>query len=415
VSTSPPPQTKGPRVLYIMKHLVPYGVERQILELCRALDGRATLGMLALGGGPFEREFAALNVPIHICPARLQTPLRQRLPVGRGLFASALAAAREFGPDIIHAQHTPRVWELAAMVCQSLDVPLVVHLHGPYGRAARLPGGPRPWYRSLARPLGMAVSRWIEGRALRALRSVYQEERLRVIAASHGVGKTFTDETGMPHRTVYPAVDVPALREHAAKRVGIRDELCLPPDARLVAMAARIQPQKDPVASIRCAQRVCAQRPDTHFVWAGGGDQGEVTRATEAAGLRGRFHWLGHRDDAMAIVREADVFLLLSRWEGLPTVLIEALLLGVPAVATDVIGSNEAVRDGVDGFCVPSGDAAAAANCVLRLLGDPELSHGMGEAGRAGAEERFSMARLAEGTLAVYHELLAGSRYAADA
>jgi len=186
------------RALYFTKHLVPYGVERYALEPCRALNGRVAPSILALRGAAFEQEFVALNVPVRLCPPGLDTPLRQRLPVGPGLFKAALAAIREFGPDTICPQHIPRVSQLAARICLSLDVPLVVHLLGAYGRAGRLPSKSRPWYRGLVKPARALLGRWIEARPIRALRSLHQRGRSRVIAVSHGVGRTFTDGTGTP-------------------------------------------------------------------------------------------------------------------------------------------------------------------------------------------------------------------------
>jgi glycosyltransferase involved in cell wall biosynthesis len=102
----------------------------------------------------------------------------------------------------------------------------------------------------------------------------------------------------------------------------------------------------------------------------------------------------------------ADVFAHTSRWEGFGIVLLEAMLSGLPVVATAVSAVPEIVLDGRTGYLVPAGDAAAVGACVSDLLADPERRRALGDAGRARALAEFSVARMTERTLAVYEEAL---------
>ena len=103
-------------------------------------------------------------------------------------------------------------------------------------------------------------------------------------------------------------------------------------------------------------------------------------------------------------LERADVFVHSSRWEGFGIVLLEAMLAGLPVVATRVSAVPEVVADGETGLLVEAGDAAAFAAALDRLLGDPELARRLGDAGLARARSEFSVARMTERTLAVYRD-----------
>ena len=104
-------------------------------------------------------------------------------------------------------------------------------------------------------------------------------------------------------------------------------------------------------------------------------------------GLEGRVHLHGHLPphEVRAHLQRADAFLHASLTEGLPNVVVEAMACGLPAVATDVGGTREALREGVDGFLVPPRDPGAAASALRALWLDPDLRDRLGRAAaRAG-------------------------------
>lgn len=93
--------------------------------------------------------------------------------------------------------------------------------------------------------------------------------------------------------------------------------------------------------------------------------------------------------------------------DGLPTVLLEAMSLGTPCVATDVTGIPELVRDGETGLCVPSRDPRALADAMARLLDDPALGQRMSRAGRALIEREFDISRNAARLRGVFADAIA--------
>jgi glycosyltransferase involved in cell wall biosynthesis len=125
-------------------------------------------------------------------------------------------------------------------------------------------------------------------------------------------------------------------------------------------------------------------------------DRARIDHTARSLGLDGNVRLLGHLEHAEVAARlqRADVLLHSSLSEGLPNVVLEAMACGLPVVATDVGGTREAVRDGVEGMIVPPRDPHAAAIALRTLWRDPELRERMGRAGRARAEAEFTIERL---------------------
>jgi glycosyltransferase involved in cell wall biosynthesis len=136
-------------------------------------------------------------------------------------------------------------------------------------------------------------------------------------------------------------------------------------------------------------------------------ERGRLLFTIEDLGLSDRVRLLGGLSQKRLadLLRETDVVLQASLSEGLSNVVLEAMASGVPVVATDVGGTDEAVTDGVEGFLVPPRDPAAAADALLRLWRDPALRRRLGAAGRARVERDFRVDREAESFLALYRRL----------
>ena len=121
--------------------------------------------------------------------------------------------------------------------------------------------------------------------------------------------------------------------------------------------------------------------------------------AAAAAALGPRFRRLGYRTDVARLLAAADVFALPSHFEGLPMSVIEAMLCGLPVVATDISGPREMVVAGETGLLVPPGTVDPLAAALQALAGDPARRARMGEAGRARALEHYTEAKVVGRTL----------------
>lgn len=140
------------------------------------------------------------------------------------------------------------------------------------------------------------------------------------------------------------------------------------------------------------------RHPDATLLIAGVGRlEGKIRRLAQEAGIEGAVRLLGRRPDVPALMQAVDGFVMTSRWEGLPMVLLEAGASGLPVVATDVGGSRDAVLDGVSGYLTPVADPAAAARALSRVmqLGTDDR-RAMGEAGRRHVREHFEIGVIAD-------------------
>ncbi len=171
-------------------------------------------------------------------------------------------------------------------------------------------------------------------------------------------------------------------------------------------MVGRFKEPKDPITLVKAWTQLGA---DHRLLLVGDGPmRPEVESLILEQGLEGRVAVLGAREDVPVLLKAADIFVLSSRWEGMPLAVIEAMMSGLPVVATNVGGVSEAVVDGETGFLVPSGNPGALAVALDRLLTDPVLRRRMGEAGRRRALEQFTEERMLAETAALYERVLSG-------
>lgn len=146
----------------------------------------------------------------------------------------------------------------------------------------------------------------------------------------------------------------------------------IPQTAPVALFVGRLEPQKGPDCWLHAFRLLATEFPDVHTVMAGTGPLREALQTQAAAdGLADRVHLLGQRDDIPELMRRADCFVLASRWEGMPNVLLEAMAAGRPCVATSVEGVPELLQAGDRGWIVAPETPAALARAVANVLSNP--------------------------------------------
>lgn len=185
---------------------------------------------------------------------------------------------------------------------------------------------------------------------------------------------------------------------------GIRDTLGAAGDF-LIASVGRLAAPKDPFTLISALRML--PDPRSRLLLIGSGSlRHAIERHIRAEGVAERVWLAGERTDVPAILREADVFVHSSHREGLPLVIIEAMLAGLPVVATNIGGIPELVDEGVTGILVPRDDPGALADALRRLMMDPALRRRIGTEGRDKALQAFSHDRMLADYLRLYEELM---------
>ncbi|BCX89347.1 hypothetical protein MIN45_P1719 [Methylomarinovum tepidoasis] len=167
----------------------------------------------------------------------------------------------------------------------------------------------------------------------------------------------------------------------------IRQELGIPRNAPLITGVGRLHPDKGFEYFVEAAAEVAREFPEAHFAIVGSTDspdyQDQLKARVQALGIDRCFHFLGFRQDIPTILTQSDVFLLTSRSEGGPYVLLEAMACGCACVASRCGGFVEyVVRPGQTGFLVEYGDPKSTADALRELLRNPELRQQITKQGR---------------------------------
>ncbi|MFZ5830722.1 MAG: glycosyltransferase family 4 protein [Planctomycetota bacterium] len=175
----------------------------------------------------------------------------------------------------------------------------------------------------------------------------------------------------------------------------------------LIGAVGRLSAEKGFAGLIRAVDRLLAEGIEADLVILGDGDQREeLSRLIAALGRQDCIRLLGYRSDATDWYHAMDIFASSSVREGLPNVLLEAMALEVPVVATRIAGIPRLIEDDSNGLLVEPGDGNALHDALRRLLLDTRLCRALAVAGRRTIEDRYSFDRRMAKVRAIYEDLL---------
>lgn len=260
---------------------------------------------------------------------------------------------------------------------------------------------------TMGRPIPVVAARRVDFPLRRNVATRWKYAHAAAVVAVSGAVRDVLVRGGLPPERVTVVHDgVDLGREISPASVGTLAALGVPAGAPLAVQVAQMVGHKDPVTFVRAVAAARRAVPTIQALLVGEGDERPaVERAIAELGMGGVVHLTGYRIDADSLLAAADVAVLSSREEGMGSVLLDALMLGRPAVATRAGGIPEVLEDGVSGLLAPVGDAAALGAAIARVLTEPALAARLATAGRARVE-RFSMPRTAAATLDVYRRVL---------
>jgi glycosyltransferase involved in cell wall biosynthesis len=354
---------------------VDFSLRQFLLPLMRAMRARGHEVIGVCADGPF------LDVPraegFRIEALKLERSVS--LAAHWRAFRALVRLFRAERPDLVHA-HMPISGFLARMAAWWAGVPRIAYTG--HGFWFNFPGS---WPRSV---IGFAME-WLAARVTGTFLTVSEAEahdarRLHIHRGAVAVGNGRDPARFRPD---------PAARERIRAALGV-------PDGQVVVLAVSRLVWHKGYPELAAAMRMVPGAA----LWVAGerltSDRGpDMAALLRDAGLGERLRLLGYREDVPGLMAAADIFALPSRFEGLPMSVIEAMLTGLPVVATDIRGPAEQVVPELTGLLVPPGDASALAAALQRLAGDASLRASMGEAGRARAVERYDEAKVLVRTL----------------
>ena len=183
-------------------------------------------------------------------------------------------------------------------------------------------------------------------------------------------------------------------------------EFGIPANAQTWLAVGRLHPQKGFDVLVDAVGPVLDANADMHLLIVGEGQQRpELERRILASAHSERMHLVGRREDVPSLMRACDAFVLSSRWEGMPNVILEAMAAGLPVVATDVEGVREIVIDGKTGIVVERTSAEALSVGIQRLMSTDDAQQ-MGSAGRQRVTDQFSWPQAVDAYDRLYQQLL---------
>jgi glycosyltransferase involved in cell wall biosynthesis len=363
------------RILHIIPTLVRGGAEKQLTLLASGLPKDVFDVHVAVltHTGPLERSLAAAGVSTQVIGKRWKFD-----PFCYGRLRRHIQALK---PDIVHT------WLFAA---------------NAYGRQAAASVGVRhilagercvdPWKASWQLMIDRRLARCTE----------------RIVTNSAGV-KDFYTARGIPADkfVIIPNGVLPAAANDTIERAQLLAEIGLAEDARLIGTVGRLWPQKRVKDLIWAADLLKSTRDDTHLLIVGDGPQrARLERYRDQNEIGDRVHFLGERSDVPRLMPHFDVLWMASEYEGQSNAVLEAMMAGVPVIATDIPGNRDLVVDGETGYLVPMGDRFEFTRRTHWILDDETLRRRLGEAGRQRVAEAFSVEQMVGRHAALYRELV---------
>jgi len=393
-------------VLMMIGSLGPGGAERQVVMTLQGLQGRG-LGPVRLAccnlTTPAERFFLpqleACGIPVGqigaepvsainggVRAALLALPEHLQSILG---YAATLAAAR---PRVAH------LW---------LDE---VNIKG--GIAAVATGVPRivlglrslpPCNFGFHRPYMREGYRW-----------VVRQPGVTLICNSACGARAYERWLGLPEGAIGVVrngltFDATTLESLRGARGEYRRRMSIPGDAPVVGTVFRMSEEKQPLLWMEIAAGVRRAIPDARFLVVGDGPLREaVELRAQREDLNGAVHFAGYDSQPLRAIVDMDLFLLTSRAEGLPNVLIEAQAVGVPVVTTPVGGAPETIDHGRTGVVLEGADPTEVAAVLVKLLRDAAWRSEAAKRAPWFVQSAFGVERALDETIAVYDSASTG-------
>lgn len=311
---------------------------------------------------------------------------------GSGVDVIHLGMGRRPGPATIwRLARLFREWKVDIAHAYLYDASIATRIAGRLARVPVVVTSTRaslPYLSPVAWWLDRATSRWCE----------------KIVAVSQGTADFVIDREGIPREKVVMipnGVDLERFRPGA--RASARTHMGVASDAFVVACVGRLHPQKGHSYLFEAIAAARPLIPGLICLIAGEGPlRGALEAEVQHQGLETVCRFLGVQDPIQPLYDAADVTALPSLYEGMPNVVLEAMAMGCPVIATAVEGSVDLVEPGVTGLLVPPADAPALGRALLELASDAERRRAMGDAARAAAERSHGIDQMVTALESLY-------------
>ncbi len=348
------------------------GMEAMAVGLAVALRrrGRRPVVIALDAGGEHEAVLREAAVEYHVMGGRRLADPRRHWRLARLL--------RRVRPRVVHTHHFATLLHSLA-ASRLAGVPRLVHTEHSFEYLKD-----RPDFRLVLRGMSRATTAFV---TVGATMRPFYADRVRIAARRL---KVITNGVHLERYRV------------AADRAAGRAASGLP-SGFLVGTAGRLFPEKDYGVLLRAVQAAAGLVPSLALALIGDGpERGPLEVSARQLGIADRVRFLGWRHDVADLLPLLDVFVMTSRHEGLPLVVLEAMASGVPVLTTPVGDLREVVVEGATGGFFHIGDPAALGQALVALAGDEPRRRALGAAGRDRVAGHYSHARMVERYLELY-------------
>jgi glycosyltransferase involved in cell wall biosynthesis len=361
------------RVLFLVGKFMAGGTEQHVLRVLEGLDRtrvRPVVGMLTASDLWFDR-FRALDVPYEV----LGLELRPVDPRYLGPMMRLARFVRRHGVEIVHAYG----WEMQMLACWLKILAPGVRLVGTRRTVAELqPAHHLTAYRLVNRLFAKTVA--VSETARRSAIDAEGLHPARIVVIPNGV-----DPTRLPSRPE-PG----------------------PPSPLRVGTVANVKRRKGYFWAVEGLAELARRGVDFEYHVIGRSDTGdELPARVRALGIEKRVVWHGQVDDPGPLVARLHVFLFPTYHEGMSNALLEAMMIGVPPLATNISANCDMIRDGIDGLLIAPEDTCRLADRLEWGARHPLELEALGQAARRRSLEEFSLARMLHAMESLYQELAA--------
>lgn len=392
-SCAPAAAVRAARVACVIDTLEVGGAERSLLATARRLDREqfAPVVIPVYPGAALRDEFESAGIPVY----PLELPGKYAFPQGVRRLRRVL---QEIQPDLIHSTLF-RSNQLARVTAKSLRVPLINSLVNVPYEESRFIADPR-------------LQRW-KNRCLRLCDRATASLVTHYHAVSETVKESYCRHLGLSPERVSVIPRGRALQEAVPADVvrRLRTEFGIGAAQLTLVGVGRLTPQKGYRTLIEAMPGILNNAPGARLILVGEGPQrDELEALCREKQVAEQVTFAGQRDDVPQLLAMADLFVFPSLYEGLPGAVIEAMLAGLPIVATGIPQVRELIDDGKTGRLVAPSNPQQLAAAVADLLSSPARAGQLGLAARASAARRFDIDLVTRRMERLYHDVLEGGR-----
>ena len=358
------------------------GAEVQLLSLMRYLARLPGFecSVILFNEGRLAEELRKLPVSLTVISEETFSPM--------GIAYRLAKALLKIRPDVVHT-HKYKDSFIGTLVARSLGIPYVVRI---------VHGLPEPF-------MGLRNAKMVAYTAADRLMTDWLVDR--VVAVSSDIEKVLIGLYGSNRVScIHNGIDLEAVRV-TTSREAFRRKWQIPEDAVVIGTVGRLVPVKGHAILLDATRILQASIGNVALVLVGDGPlRKDLEANAKRLGLEKSVIFAGQQDQSYDFMNMMDVFVLPSLHEGIPMVVLEALALQRPVVATRVGGIPEVIEHGQTGFLAEPSDASSLARLLQRLVEDLPMAVSIGKAGRTRVEEKFTARTMAGKTAELYEQVL---------